>query len=85
MIVAGSRYEENSETRNDKTVSIAVATEFTTNNFFTIIASETDSFESLASRYLTGPTMWWKIADINKNITFPDYITAGTTVRIPFV
>lgn len=85
MIITGSRYSESSETRNDKTVSVALPTTFSTNNYFTIVATGVETFELLAYRYLNDASMWWKIADINKNITFPDYITAGTTVRIPFV
>ena len=84
MIITGSRYTESSETRNGQTLNVAVPTTFTTARFFTITASGNDTFESLAYRYLNSTNMWWKIADINKSIKFPDYISAGTTVRIPY-
>lgn len=84
MIIIGSRYTESSETRNGQTLNVAVPTTFKTTKFFTVTASGNETFESLAYRYLNSTSMWWKIADINKSITFPDYIPAGTTVRIPY-
>lgn len=83
MIIAGSRYSESSETRNGQTVNVALPTSFNTGNYFTIIAVDGDTFETLAARYLTGPSVWWKLADINKHVAFPDFITPGTTIRIP--
>lgn len=83
MIIKGSRYSATVETRNDNTVSIAVPSSYTTGNFFTIVTQENESFESLAADHLGNPTMYWKIADINKHIQYPDFLPVGTVVRIP--
>lgn len=44
---------------------------------------EGDSFEKLASLYLGNPRLYWRIADINPHIEWPDRIPVGTSIRIP--
>lgn len=83
MIIKGSRYSETIETRNDETKSIAVNTEFTTDTYYSIVTYQNETFSSLASSYLKNPTMYWKIADINKSLGYPDTIPSGTVVNIP--
>lgn len=83
MIVQGSRYSSTSETRNGVTTPVAVSSEYTTNSWFTVVTEQGDSFESLAGTYLNNATLYWKIANLNKTVRYPDYIPVGTTIRIP--
>jgi hypothetical protein len=83
MIIKGSRYTQSSETRNDTTVYVADNATYRVGNYFTIVAEDGDSFEFLASRYLNNPQMYWKLADINTHVPFPDFIEAGTSIKIP--
>lgn len=83
MIIKGSRYSATTETRNDETKAIATPSTYTTANFFTIVAKSGDTFERLASEHLNNPTMYWKIADINKHVPTVDFIPSGTIIRIP--
>jgi hypothetical protein len=41
--------------------------------------------ELLAAMYLNDSTQYWKIADLNPQIAFPDKLTAGTQVKIPIL
>lgn len=54
-----------------------------TTQYSVYYSSENDSFEKLASIYLGNPRLYWRIADINPHIEWPDRIPAGTSIRIP--
>ena len=83
MIIKGSRYAEKPETRNEETRLIAVSSEYSTDSYYTIVSEQGDTFESIAGRYMNNPMMYWKLADINKNIGYPDYIPTGSSIKIP--
>lgn len=83
MISAISRYYASSETRNGDTNTIALRKTSPTPNYSTYIARDGDSFEVLATKYLGSPAFFWKIADLNPHVPFPDRITQGTKIRIP--
>jgi len=85
MIVRGSRYTATSETRNGTTQNVANNTKFSSPSTMVVIASEGQSMEILAAMYLNDATQYWKIADVNPQIAFPDYLPAGTPVRVPIV
>lgn len=84
MIIKGSRYVETSETRNEDTKVIATASSYTTDAYQSIITQQNETFASLANDFLNNPNLYWKLADINKNLGYPDVIPAGTTVKVPF-
>ena len=46
---------------------------------------EGDTFEQLASKFLSNPTLYWRIADINPHVEWPDRIPTGTSIRIPLL
>lgn len=85
MIIKGSRYSQSSETRNNETKNVATASKYSTDRYITIIAEDGQSLQYLASLYLNDSTMYWKVADLNVNIMFPDRLTAGTIVKIPLL
>lgn len=85
MIIKGSRYVQTSETRNNETKNVATASKYNTDRYITIIAEDGQSLQYLASLYLNDSTMYWKVADLNVNIMFPDRLTAGTIVKIPLL
>jgi nucleoid-associated protein YgaU len=84
LIIKGSRYVETSETRNEDTKVIATASSFATDSYQSVITQQNETFASLASDFLNNPNLYWKIADINKDLGYPDVLPAGTTVRVPF-
>lgn len=42
-----------------------------------------DTMDLLATRLYGDPTQWWRIADMNPHITFPDIIRVGDVLRLP--
>ncbi len=37
----------------------------------------------IASKIFNDPTQYWRVADINPQVKFPDIIPAGTVIRLP--
>lgn len=85
MIIKGSRYTASSETRNQETRNVAVSKSYDSNSYITIISGEGDSLQYIASVYLNDPTLYWKVADLNRDILFPDRLPAGTVVKVPIL
>lgn len=83
MIIKGSRYKESVDVKDDEVINVANPVGFLMTRYMVIRAKEGDSFESLASQYLQSPYLYWKIADCNKQVKYPDYLEAGSNVRIP--
>ena len=83
MISTVSRYYSSSETRNSDTNTIALRKNNPSPSYSTYIARDGDSFEVLSTKYLGSPLFFWKIADINPHVPFPDQIPQGTKIRIP--
>lgn len=83
MIIRGSRYLSTSETRNDDTKLIAVNTPYTTDSYYSVVTRQYETFSSLATAHLKDPTLYWKIADLNKSLSYPDFIPQGTVIKIP--
>lgn len=42
-----------------------------------------DTFELLAVRLYKDPTQYWRVADANPQVKFPDVIPTGTQLRLP--
>ena len=84
MIIKGSRYAENTETRNEDTKVIAEVKTYTIDSYFTIVTQQYETFASIAAAHLKDPTLYWKVADLNKYLGYPDFIVTGTVVKVPF-
>jgi nucleoid-associated protein YgaU len=84
LIIKGSRYTETIETRNEDTKVIAEVKASTVDSYFTIVTQQYETFSSIAATHLKDPTLYWKIADINKYLGYPDFIVAGTVIKVPF-
>lgn len=42
-----------------------------------------DTYQSLADQYLGTAFDWWRIADMNPQIFWPDDLAPGTIIRLP--
>jgi nucleoid-associated protein YgaU len=84
LIIKGSRYKENTETRNEDTKVIAEVKPYTTSSYFSVVTQQYETFASLAASHLKDPTLYWKIADLNKSLGYPDFIVTGTVIKVPF-
>lgn len=47
------------------------------------IAKSGDTFERLAFKITRDPREYYRIADLNPHVSFPDAIPPGTEIRIP--
>lgn len=52
-------------------------------NFYTYVWVEGDRIDMVANILLGSPSFWWKIMDINPELSDPFDIIPGTTIRIP--
>jgi hypothetical protein len=84
MIIKGSRYSETTETRNEDTKVIASPKTYSIDSYFSIVTQQYETFASLAAAHLKDPTLYWKIADLNKYLGYPDFIAQGTVIKVPF-
>jgi hypothetical protein len=53
-------------------------------NYFDHNWIDGDSLGKLANDYLGNSKFWWKIMEINPEISDPFYIEPGTVIRIPY-
>jgi nucleoid-associated protein YgaU len=62
---------------------IALRREKVTSRYSLYITKAGDTFERLAFRGTRDPREYYRIADLNPQIPFPDDIPPGTEIRIP--
>lgn len=79
-----SRYKTATSTKeDDSAVVISARKPIYGTNYYLYVSKETDTFDLLATRVLGNPALWWKVADLNPHVPFPDQIPVGTTIRLP--
>ena len=78
-----SRYTQKYDEKNNQAVVISTRTDVLNKQYFVHIVKQGDSLVSLANQYLHNDRLYWYIADLNPQITFPDSLTVGSQVRIP--
>jgi prophage DNA circulation protein len=84
MITSNSRYVPSVWERGGVAYNIAIkGNNYSVQRTVAITAVEGDTFDKIASRVLSDSTQYWKVAELNPFIAFPDYISAGTIVVVP--
>lgn len=78
-----SRYSSVYEDKGTASIRVSLRNKITTSAFIVHRAKENESFASLAADFLSTSSLYWRIADLNPQIPFPDRLPAGTQVRIP--
>jgi len=76
-----SRYT--TKTNNVDSAVIAVRKGTAPVKYTNYVVKSEDTFENIANRVYRDPSLYWKIADINPHVKFPDAIPLGTIIRIP--
>jgi nucleoid-associated protein YgaU len=76
-----SRYTTKTNGVDAAVIAMRKKTASVTYSNYVVKSSET--FESIATRVYRDPSLYWKIADINPHVKFPDLIPLGTIIRIP--
>jgi nucleoid-associated protein YgaU len=81
-LTAASRYTTSSN--SGESIVIAVRkSEQDVIQYTPYTSREGDTFEGLAIRIYQDPLQYWRIADANPQLKFPDRIPAGTYLRLP--
>lgn len=56
---------------------------FTGQRYDTIVIAAGDDFSMLAHRKYNDPGMWWRIADANPQVFYPEDFIPGYVLRVP--
>ncbi len=80
MLHPNSRYEA---ITNENGIAISKLKARKPSAYELVISKEGQSFEELAATHLGDAGLWWRIADINPHVLWPDEINSGTRIRIP--
>lgn len=89
MIVQGSRYMGQPvltvplDTAGDTAVAVfgPPVTGPTKFAYYTVV--DGDRFDTISSKVYGLPDYWWKIANANPEVFYPDYLVTGSILRIP--
>jgi nucleoid-associated protein YgaU len=78
---SASRYT----TYKDPTTSLLLALpkEVSSERYSMYVSKAGDSFDIIATRVYRDPTQYWRIANINPHVKFPNEIPVGTQLRLP--
>lgn len=80
MLNTNSRYEPS--TAADGTI-IAVRKPLSSERYSLYTVKAGDTIESLAVSVFGDPTLYWRIADMNPQLDYPDSLTPGDLIRLP--
>jgi nucleoid-associated protein YgaU len=83
MLSSSSRYTTTSAEKDGTSIVIAVRKSTSFVQYSTYTARDGDSFINIATKLFGDPSQYWRVADINPQLKFPDLIPAGETIRIP--
>jgi nucleoid-associated protein YgaU len=80
-INTSSRYTTNVDESSANVIAIRRKT--TSVRYTNYVTRAEESFESIATRVFRDGTQYWRIADLNPHVKFPDMIPTGTIIRLP--
>jgi hypothetical protein len=89
MIVTGSRYMGQPvvtvpiDAAGDTAVAVFGPPPTGPTNFVYYTVVEGDRFDVISYKVYGIPDYWWKIANANPEIFYPDYLVVGSIIRIP--
>lgn len=89
MIVTGSRYMGQpvvsvpTDARGDTAVAVFGPDPISPATFVYYTVKAGDRMDKLAYELYGVPDLWWRIADANPEIFYPDVLIPGSIIRIP--
>ncbi len=81
-IVPASRYEQMLDANGRAAAKRKVRS---TSRYATVVSVQGQTFQEIAAKWLGDPGLYWRVADLNPHVPFPDEIPLGTRIRIPTV
>jgi nucleoid-associated protein YgaU len=90
MIVTGSRYMSHpvvsvptATGQKGQTVFRSGLPNYLDTNFIYYTVMEGDRFDLIAAKIYGVPNYWWRIADANPEVWYPENPVVGSIIRIP--
>lgn len=80
-LTTSSRYTTKIDEKSQQVVSVLQQSKSV--SYSNYVTRDGESFESIATNIYRDPRQYWRVAEINPQIKFPDVIEAGTLIRIP--
>ena len=56
-----------------------------TSHYSTVVSVQGQSLQEIAAQWLGNASLYWRIADLNPQVLYPDEVPMGTRLRIPSV
>lgn len=81
--LSSSRYTSNVTDKDGAGVPSSTRKTLKGTFYTSYTAKEGDTFDLIANGFLGDPALYWKVADLNPHVPFPDEIPAGTRIRVP--
>jgi hypothetical protein len=53
--------------------------------YLTVLSKSGQTFQEIAAIHLGDPGLYWRVADLNPHVPYPDEIPMGTRLRLPRV
>ena len=53
--------------------------------YSTVVSVQGQSLQEIAAQWLGNASLYWRIADLNPQVLYPDEVPMGTRLRIPSV
>jgi hypothetical protein len=84
MIYTNSRYYDGPLSQDGESISVnRLFPKTRTVRLQAYIWKQNDRIDAIADLYLGNPEYWWKIMDLNPDISDPFFIRPGTAIRLP--
>jgi hypothetical protein len=78
---SSSRYTTSVDERTGRAIAVRKSEKNVSFDRYT--SRQDDSFDVIAQKLFGNPQEYWRIADLNPQVKFPNVIDVGTVVRIP--
>lgn len=62
---------------------VAIRKPMVSSPYTVYVTKDGDSFDRIAARVFGDSTQYWRIADLNPQIAFPDFIPTNSYIRVP--
>lgn len=80
MLNTNSRYKA-STAADGNVIAVRKSKQLEKYNLYTVRSN--DTMDSIAVATYGDPSLYWRIADMNPQIQYPDSLQVGDTIRIP--
>jgi len=81
-VTPSSRYTQITDTKGRAAVQRKARVN---SRYSTVVSVQGQSLQHIAAQWLGNASLYWRIADLNPQVLYPDEVPMGTRLRIPAV